>query len=112
MNITLLENHWYDATFSPSARFGGEGNEDGHDHEREDEDATLTPREGEERREGEPEGSTARRLAMVATVPMIVVGVAVGVAVARRIQARRAARADELRGIEIDAVQYANDIAE
>ncbi|WP_254824088.1 hypothetical protein [Haloglomus halophilum] len=107
MNITLLENHWYGATFSPSARFGGD-DENGHGHE----DTTPEAHGGEEYQEGGHEDSTARRLAMAAVVPMVVAGVAVGVVAARRIQARRAAHADELRRIEVDAIEYANDIAE
>ncbi|WP_276259491.1 hypothetical protein [Haloglomus litoreum] len=99
MNITLLENHWYDATFSPSARFG-------RDDEGEHEDATAP--DGEEHHGN----SRARQVAVVGMVPMIVAGIAVGVVAARRIQARRAARADELRQIEVDAIEYANAIEE
>jgi hypothetical protein len=108
MNITLLENHWYDATFTPSARFGGDDHENEHGHE----DTTPKAHEGEEYQESGHEDSTARRLAMAGVVPMVVAGVAVGVVAARRIQARRAAHADELRRVEVDAIQYANDIAE
>lgn len=99
MNITLLENHWYDATFSPSARFGGE-----------DEGAEYVEQEMEPVRESR-DGSRGRLV--TALVPVFVVaGVAAGVAVARRIRARNAERAAELRQIEVDAIEYANDIAE
>jgi hypothetical protein len=104
MDITLLENHWYDATFS--ARSGGEGTGNEHEGERGHEDATLAPYEGEH------EDSTGRRLAMAVMVPMLIAGAAVGVIAARRVQARRAARAEELRRVEVDAIEYANDIAE
>jgi hypothetical protein len=112
MNITLLENHWYDATFSPSARFGGDDHENENEHGHGHEDTTPEAHGGEEYQEGGHEDSTARRLAMAAMVPMLVAGVVGGVVAARRIQARRAAHADELRRVEVDAIQYANDIAE
>jgi hypothetical protein len=108
MNITLLENHWYDATFSPRARFGGD---DEDEHEPEDV-ATTTPEAEEPHDEERRDGSTARRVAVVGAFPMIVAGIAVGVVAARRLQARRARRADELRQIEVDAIEYANAMDE
>jgi hypothetical protein len=104
MNITLLENHWYDATFSPSASFGSPEDEGEDEHE----DAAMPGPEAEEPRES----GTARRVALVGVVPILVAGIAVGVVAARRVQARRAARADELRQIEVDAIEYANAIDE
>ncbi|WP_254832498.1 hypothetical protein [Haloglomus salinum] len=98
MNITLLENHWYDATFSPSARFG---RAEGEEHEGKHVEVEPAP---------ESDGS---RGPVIMLGPMLVVaGVVAAVIAARRARARRAERAEELRRIEVDAIGYTNDITE